>query len=143
MGLKETENTTEVVLERMENTMMNLEQMSFDSINITDRIVTLLSDARELLAVLKSGEEEKKEEAFQGFENIFNQLLDTSFEVNNVSHELEKETVYQRETVESIKQIVDYLYSISDDDIFNKGRKSKSWENMNLSHHAISDWRQF
>ena len=35
MGLKETENTTEVVLERMENTMMNLEQMSFDSINIT------------------------------------------------------------------------------------------------------------
>lgn len=118
MGLKETENTTEVVLERMENTMMNLEQMSFDSINITDRIVTLLSDARELLAVLKSGEKEKKEEAFQGFENIFNQLLDTSFEVNNVSHELEKETVYQRETVESIKQIVDYLYSISDDDIF-------------------------
>ena len=118
MGLKETENTTEVVLERMENTMMNLEQMSFDSINITDRIVTLLSDARELLAVLKSGEEEKKEEAFQGFENIFNQLLDTSFVVNNVSHELEKETVYQRETVESIKQIVDYLYSISDDDIF-------------------------
>ena len=118
MGLKETENTTEVVLERMENTMMNLEQMSFDSINITDRIVTLLSDARELLAVLKSWEEEKKEEAFQGVENIFNQLLDTSFEVNNVSHELEKETVYQRETVESIKQIVDYLYSISDDDIF-------------------------
>ena len=118
MGLKETENTTEVVLERMENTMMNLEQMSFDSINITDRIVTLLSDARELLAVLKSGEEEKKEEAFQGVENILNQLLDTSFEVNNVSHELEKETVYQRETVESIKQIVDYLYSISDDDIF-------------------------
>ena len=104
MGLKETENTTEVVLERMEN-------MSFDSINITDRIVTLLSDARELLAVLKSGEEEKKEEAFQGVENIFNQLLDTSFEVNNVSHELEKETVYQRETVESIKQIVDYLYT--------------------------------
>lgn len=118
MGLKETENTTEVVLERMENTMMNLEQMSFDSINITDRIVTLLSDARELLTVLKSGEGEKKEEAFQGVENIFNQLLDTSFEVNNVSHELEKETVYQRETVESIKQIVDYLYSISDDDIF-------------------------
>ena len=59
-----------------------------------------------------------REEAFQGVENIFNQLLDTSFEVNNVSHELEKETVYQRETVESIKQIVDYLYSISDDDIF-------------------------
>ena len=57
MELKETEKTTEVVLERMENTMMNLEQMSFDSINITDRIVTLLSDARELFAAFKTGDE--------------------------------------------------------------------------------------
>ena len=112
MELKETEKTTEVVLERMENTMMNLEQMSFDSINITDRIVTLLSDARELFAAFKTGDEKDKEEALQGVESIFNQLLETSFEVNNVSHELEKETVYQRETVDSIRQIVDYLYAI-------------------------------
>lgn len=118
MELKETENTTEVILERMENTMMNLEQMSYDSINITDRIVTLLSDARELLTVIKTGDEKEKAEALQGVENIFNQLLATSFEVNNVSHELEKETVYQRETVDSIKQIVDYLYAISDDGMF-------------------------
>ena len=118
MGLKETENTTEIVLERMENTMMNLEQMSFDAINITDRLVTLLSDARELLAVLGVENEKNRVAALQGLEEIFNQLLDTSFEVNNVSHELEKETVYQRETVESIKQIVDYLYSMSCDNIF-------------------------
>ena len=118
MGLKETENTTEIVLERMENTMMNLEQMSFDAINITDRLVTLLSDARELLAVLGVENEKNRKVALQGLEEIFNQLLDTSFEVNNVSHELEKETVYQRETVESIKQIVDYLYSMSCDNIF-------------------------
>lgn len=118
MGLKETENTTEVILQRMENTMMNLEQMSFDAINITDRIVTLLSDARELLSVIRIEDEKNRMVALQGLEEIFNQLLDTSFEVNNVSHELEKETVYQRETVESIKQIVDYLYSMSCDDIF-------------------------
>ncbi len=118
MELKETEKTTEVVLERMENTMMNLEQMSFDSINITDRIVTLLSDAKELFAALKSDDENEKEEALQGIENILNKLLETSFEVNNVSHELERETVYQRETVDSIKQIVDYLYAISGDGIF-------------------------
>ena len=92
MELKETEKTTEVVLERMENTMMNLEQMSFDSINITDRIVTLLSDARELFAAFKTGDEKDKE--------------------------LEKETVYQRETVDSIRQIVDYLYAISGDGMF-------------------------
>ena len=126
MELKETEKTTEVVLERMENTMMNLEQMSFDSINITDRIVTLLSDARELFAAFKTGDEKDKEEALQGVESIFNQLLETSFEVNNhvcvcfidPKRRLEKETVYQRETVDSIRQIVDYLYAISGDGMF-------------------------
>ena len=40
MGLRETEESTELVLERMENTLNNLEQMSYDSINITDRLVT-------------------------------------------------------------------------------------------------------
>ena len=43
MGLRENETNTEHILERMENTMNNLEQMSYDSINITDRLVTLLS----------------------------------------------------------------------------------------------------
>ena len=39
MGLRETEESTELVLERMENTLNNLEQMSYDSINITDSCV--------------------------------------------------------------------------------------------------------
>ena len=40
MGLRENETDTQHILERMENTMNNLEQMSYDSINITDRLVT-------------------------------------------------------------------------------------------------------
>ena len=55
MGLRENEADTEHILERMENTMNNLEQMSYDSINITDRLVTLLSDAREHAAIMKTG----------------------------------------------------------------------------------------
>ena len=46
MELRETEKSTADILERMENTLNNLEQMSFDSINITDRLVTLISNAR-------------------------------------------------------------------------------------------------
>ena len=49
MELRETEKSTADILERMENTLNNLEQMSYDSINITDRLVTLLGNARELV----------------------------------------------------------------------------------------------
>ena len=115
MGLRETEESTELVLERMENTLNNLEQMSYDSINITDRLVTLLSDAREHAAIMKVGTEEQRTESFDILCKILDSILETAFIVNNVSHDLEKETVYQRETVETIKQIVDFFYSMTDD----------------------------
>ncbi len=114
MGLKETEKSTDIVLERMENTLCNMEQMSFDSINITDRLVTLISDARELAALMKTGTQEERDEAFTSMRGILDQLLDTAFTVNNVSHELEKEAMYQRDTTDNIRQIVDYLYSMTD-----------------------------
>ncbi len=115
MGFRETEKNTELVLERMENTLNNLEQMSFDSINITDRLVTLLNNAREYASIMKDGTEKEREEAFDNLCGVLNQLLDTAFLVNNVSHELEIETVYQRDTLSTIKQIVDFIYSMADD----------------------------
>ncbi len=114
MGLEETEKSTEVVLERMENTLNNLEQMSFDSINITDCLVTLLNNARELARVMNVGDPNQRDDAFEEISRILDKLLDTAFIVNNVSHELEKETVYQRESVESIRQIVDFLYLMNE-----------------------------
>ncbi len=114
MGLEETEKSTEVVLERMENTLNNLEQMSYDSINITDRLVTLLNNARELARVMKVGDPTQRDDAFEEISRILDKLLDTAFIVNNVSHELEKETVYQRESVENIRQIVDFLYLMNE-----------------------------
>ena len=38
--MEEMEQTTEKVLGRMENSLDSLEQMSFDSINITDKLVS-------------------------------------------------------------------------------------------------------
>lgn len=115
MGMRETEMTTENVMLRMENTLNNLEQMSFDSINTTDRLVTLLSDAREYAGIMKAGNEEERNEACDAMSKIMDQLLETAFKVNNLSHELEKETVYQRDTAESIRQIVEFLYAMTDD----------------------------
>ena len=60
------------------------------------------------------GDTEQRDEAFDEICKILDKLLDTAFIVNNVSHELEKETVYQRESVENIRQIVDFLYLMSD-----------------------------
>ena len=77
--------------------------MSFDSINITDRLVTLISNARELVLVMNEGNIEERDNAFKEMSKILDKLLDTAFIVNNVSHELENETVYQRESVENIR----------------------------------------
>ena len=115
MGLRENETDTEHILERMENTMNNLEQMSYDSINITDRLVTLLSDAREHAAIMKTGTEEERNREFALLCEILDRILETAFIVNNISHELERETLYQRDTVEAIKQVVDFFYSMTDD----------------------------
>lgn len=114
MGLRETEETTEVVLQRMENSLNSLEQMSLDSINITDKLVNGISEVRQCAKEMKDSSAEDREYVMEIIENLLQNLLDTAFEVNNVSHELEKETVYQRDTVENIRQIVDFLYAMSD-----------------------------
>lgn len=116
MGLEdldETQDSTQKILERMEITMNNLEQMSFDSINITDTLVTLISEAREQANIMKSGSDEDREKALEVIFKTLDQLLDTAFNVNNISHELEKETVFQRDTVNTIQQIIDFLYGMS------------------------------
>lgn len=114
MEMNETELNTELVLGRMENTLNNLEQMSFDSINITDRLVTLLSDAREHARIMKVGTEEERIESFELLGKILDSILETAFLVNNVAHELENETVYQRDTLEAIRQILDLYYFMAD-----------------------------
>lgn len=116
MDLKETEKTTKLVVERMETSMSTMEQMSFDAINITDRLVSLTSKTKEQMPVLRNGTEEERQGAFETVCGNLEQILETGFQVNNVSHELEKEIVYQRDTTDSIKQIIKLLYERSHKD---------------------------
>lgn len=108
----ETHNSADKIIDRMEHLVSNLEQMSYDSINTTDRLVTLLSQVREYNDVIQDGDLEEQIAASNAIGNILDELLKTSFQVNNLSHQLELETVYQRDTLESIRQIIDFLYSI-------------------------------
>lgn len=113
MDLQETEETTELVLQRMGNTLDSLEQMSYDSINITDKLVNGIDEIRKCVIEMKGSKESDREVIAEMIEKLLNDLLVTAFEVNNVSHELERETAYQRDTVENIKQIVEFLYAMS------------------------------
>lgn len=122
MALRETEETTELVLERMENSLNSLEQMSLDSINITDKLVMHINEIRDCTQKLSSCHTQEQEEncmqencMLEAITKLLQELLNIAFEVNNVSHELEKETVYQRETLDNIKQIVGFLYAMSED----------------------------
>lgn len=113
MGLRGTEETTEIVLERMENSLGSLEQMSFDSINITDKLVNGIDEIMQCVEELPDCSDKDQDCILEMIKKLLQDLLDTAFLVNNVSHELERETVYQRDTLESIKQIVEFLYAMS------------------------------
>lgn len=108
-----TQKSAEKIINRMETTLRNLEQMSYDSINTTDQLVSLLGEARDCNAVMRTGNETERLEASEKLAGILDELLKTSFKVNNLSHQLECETVYQVDTAESIRQIIDYLYAMT------------------------------
>ena len=114
MSLRETEETTELVLERMENSLSSLEQMSLDSINITDKLVSGIDEIRQSTEEMAGCPDQDKAVLLEKIRRLLDELLSTAFIVNNVSHELEQETSYQRGTVESIKQIVEFLYAMSE-----------------------------
>lgn len=111
--MEEMEQTTEMVLGRMENSLDSLEQMSFDSINITDKLVSGIDVIRQCVMEMKEDGEKDLKVVSETIEQLLNDLLVTAFEVNNVAHELEKETAYQRGTLDNIKQIVELLYAIA------------------------------
>lgn len=114
MGLRETEETTEVVIRRMENSLDSLEQMSLDAINVTDKLVSCIDEIRQCVDKMENCTEADREHVIETTKTLLQNLLNTAFKVNNVSHELEKETVYQRDTLGNIRQIVEFLYAMSD-----------------------------
>lgn len=114
MELRGTEETTEIVLERMEKSLVSLEQMSFDSINITDKLVNGIDEIMQCIGELADCPDNDRASILEIIRKLLDKLLDTAFLVNNVSHELERETVYQRDTLENIKQIVEFLYAMSE-----------------------------
>ncbi len=115
MGLRETEQTTGVVIQRMENSLDSLEQMSLDAINITDKLVAGINEIRQYVNEMDNYTEADKDCLIEMIKKLLQNLLDTAFQVNNVTHELEKETVYQRDTLGNIRQIVEFLYAMSDE----------------------------
>lgn len=112
--LEETAVSSAKIMERMEATLGNLEQMSYDTINTTDQLVTLLGKAREYNMQMRGGTEAERAEASKQMGVILDRLLNISFLLNNLSHQLENETAYQRETSHTICQIIDFLYGMTD-----------------------------
>lgn len=112
--LQEKELSAAKIMERMEVTLGNLEQMSFDSINTTDQLVTLLGKAREYNAIMRDGTREERLKASEIMGRILDELLNTTFKVNNLSHQLEQETLYQRDTAVTLCQIIDFLSAMAD-----------------------------
>ena len=108
-----TEEMTVLVLERMENSLNSLEQMTLDSINITDKLVSGINEIRKSVVEMKDAPDADREVLIEKTLKLLQDLLSIAFTVNNVSHELEQAAAYQHDTVNTIRQIVDYLYAMS------------------------------
>lgn len=108
-----TEEITVMVMERMENSLDSLEQMSLDAINITDKLVSGINEIRRCVVEMKTAPEREREVIIERTMRLLQDLLSIAFTVNNVSHELEQAAAYQHDTVNAIRQIVDYLYAMS------------------------------
>lgn len=115
MGLRETEKDTEKVLERMEDTLNSIEQMSFDSINITDKLVALTSEAKEHADAMKAASKEERNAEFMSVCRILDQIQEITLKANHVVHGLERETMDQRDTTAHLRQIIDFLYAMTDE----------------------------
>lgn len=105
MELRQTEEATVTVLKRMENSLDSLEQMSLDSINITDKLVTGIDEIRQCAEEMVNCSESDRECIIEIIKKLLQELLNTAFTVNNVSHELEKETIYQRDTWRALSRL--------------------------------------
>lgn len=108
-----TEEMTVLVLERMENSLNLLEQMTLDSINITDKLVSGINEIRKCVVEMKTAPDIDRGLLIEKTLKLLQDLLSIAFTVNNVSHELEQAAAYQHDTVNAIGQIVDYLYAMS------------------------------
>lgn len=108
-----TEEITVMVMERMGNSLDSLEQMSLDAINITDKLVSGINEIRRCVVEMKTAPEREREVIIERTMRLLQDLLSIAFTVNNVSHELEQAAAYQHDTVNAIRQIVDYLYAMS------------------------------
>lgn len=108
-----TEEMTVLVLERMENSLNSLEQMTLDSINITDKLVSGINEIRKCVVEMKTAPDADREIIIEKTLKLLQDLLSIAFTVNNISHELEQAAAYQHDTVNAIGQIVDYLYAMS------------------------------
>lgn len=75
MEINETEDSTENVLSRMENSLNALEQMSLDSINITDKLVNGISDLQKCIEELRESPQQDKELIYEMIVELLQELL--------------------------------------------------------------------
>lgn len=103
-------------MEQWEHSQLILEKNSFDTMNISDKILSLSEAGSGLacqlqehyLAGMPTGSEDLRRtaEMLHDIQNIFSQILDHSRCANETAHILEKEVAGQMELVDSMKGLV-------------------------------------
>ncbi|MEE3392383.1 MAG: hypothetical protein VZR00_02690 [Lachnospiraceae bacterium] len=115
--MNEVNSSSEEVLVNMKKGLANMEQISFDTVNNADKLLVLIGEARDIINEIKNGiapgsDAEARDQRIAELKKKLDQLQDTAFTVNNASHELENETLRQKDSIDSVVQMIDYYQSI-------------------------------
>jgi len=106
-----TQKDTQDVLECASKGHEFLEQNAFDILNLADKINNCVDKAKTIFDVLeKNGTIEEKKEAFSCLKESLNSIEVISSLLSEKVHDSEKELANQRECIEQIIQIIDFLY---------------------------------
>ena len=95
--------STEETMERFYSEEEHLEQLAYDILNLSDKI---RNAARTSLDLLEEGEQKK---AVEEMKNCLSEMMKHIDALSAVAHEIDDTSDKQRENLNTIQQVVDFL----------------------------------
>ncbi len=113
MQAEETKKNFQAILDKLEMTQGVIEVRAFDILNETDKLARMLKDIMDILNNMT--EESSKEEVNRAvvvLKNYIPILLSSVYAANDASHILEENAEHQRETIDNIEYVLDFLFNM-------------------------------
>jgi hypothetical protein len=113
MQAEETKKNFQAILDKLELSQGVIEVRAFDILNETDKRARMLKEAMEVLNnITDDSSKEDMERAICVIKNYIPIFLDSVYAANDAAHDLEENAEHQRETIDNIEYVLDFLFNM-------------------------------